>query len=95
MVKLQFLRIIRESITNPIFFVSYSREDTTELKHRVKALHECTGTSISPDGNWIPLTAFPNATGQDPASCEIFLMRVNCSDMKQLTNNSYCDYQPR
>jgi len=53
------------------------------------------GASLSPDGNWIAFTAYTNVTGQDPASCEIFIMRKDGSDMRQLTNNSYCDYQPR
>ena len=53
------------------------------------------GASLSPDGNWIAFTAYTNVAGQDPASCEIFIMRVDGTDMRQLTNNSYCDYQPR
>lgn len=53
------------------------------------------GASLSPDGNWIAFTAYTDVAGQDQASCEIFIMRVNGSDVRQLTNNSYCDYQPR
>jgi len=53
------------------------------------------GASISPDGNWIAFTAYTNVAGQDPASCEIFIMRADGSDVRQLTNNNYCDYQPR
>ena len=52
------------------------------------------GASLSPDGNWIAFTAYTNLPS-DQNSCEIFLMRVDGSDMRQLTNNSYCDYQPR
>jgi len=53
------------------------------------------GASISPDGNWIAFTAYTNVADKDLNSCEIFIMRVDGSDMRQLTNNSYCDYQPR
>ena len=53
------------------------------------------GASISPDGKWITFTAYTNVADKDLNSCEIFIMRVDGSDMRQLTNNSYCDYQPR
>ena len=53
------------------------------------------GASLSPDGNWIAFTAYTDVAGQDQASCEIFVMRADGSDVRQLTNNSYCDFQPR
>jgi TolB protein len=53
------------------------------------------GASFSPDGKWITFTAYTNVAGKDLNSCEIFIMRVDGSDLRQLTNNSYCDYQPR
>jgi len=53
------------------------------------------GASISPDGNWIAFTAYTNAAEQDQNSCEIFIMRVDGTDVRQLTDNEYCDYQPR
>ena len=53
------------------------------------------GASLSPDGNWITFTAYTDVAGQDQASCEIFIMRVDGTDVRQLTNNSYCDFQPR
>ena len=53
------------------------------------------GASISPDGNWIAFTAYTDVAGQDQASCEIYIIRIDGSDMRQLTNNNYCDYQPR
>jgi len=51
--------------------------------------------SFSPDGQWVAFTAYTNVSGRDPNSCEIFIMRVDGTDLRQLTNNSYCDYQPR
>lgn len=53
------------------------------------------GASLSPDGNWIAFTAYTDVAGQDQASCEIFIMRTDGTDMRQLTDNSYCDFQPR
>ena len=53
------------------------------------------GASLSPDGNWIAFTAYTDVAGQDQESCEILIMRVDGSDVRQLTNNNYCDYQPR
>jgi Tol biopolymer transport system component len=53
------------------------------------------GASLSPDGKWIAFTGYTDVANQDQNSCEIFIMRVDGSDMRQLTNNNYCDYQPR
>lgn len=53
------------------------------------------GVSFSPDGLWIAFTAYTNVAAKDQASCEIFIMRADGSDVRQLTNNKYCDYQPR
>lgn len=53
------------------------------------------GASLSPDGKWIAFTAYTDVAKQDQASCEIFIMRVDGSDVRQLTNNNYCDFQPR
>jgi hypothetical protein len=53
------------------------------------------GASLSPDGNWVTFSAYTDVADKDLASCEIYIMRVDGSDMRQLTNNSYCDYQPR
>jgi len=53
------------------------------------------GASLSPDGKWIAFTAYTNVIDQDQNSCEIFIMRLDGTDIRQLTNNNYCDYQPR
>lgn len=53
------------------------------------------GASFSPDGNWIAFTAYTNVADKDLNSCEIFIMHVNGTDLRQLTDNTYCDYQPR
>lgn len=53
------------------------------------------GVSFSPDGEWIAFTAYTNVAGRDQSSCEIYVMRADGTDVRRLTNNSYCDYQPR
>ncbi len=53
------------------------------------------GVSFSPDGKWIAFTAYTNVAAKDLKSCEIFIMRTDGSDVRQLTDNNYCDYQPR
>lgn len=52
------------------------------------------GPSFSPDGQWIAFTAYfdhPN----DIHGCEIYVVRVDGTDLRRLTDNDYCDYQPR
>jgi hypothetical protein len=64
--------------------------------HRVSPMGmNAQGASLSPDGNWIAFTAYTDVATKDLESCEIFIMRVDASDVRQLTNNNYCDYQPR
>jgi Tol biopolymer transport system component len=53
------------------------------------------GASFSPDGEWIAFTAYTDVANRDQASCEIFILRVNGTGLRQLTDNAYCDYQPR
>lgn len=53
------------------------------------------GQSFSPDGEWIAYTAYTDVANKDTTSCEIFIMRVDGSDKRRLTDNKYCDYQPR
>ena len=53
------------------------------------------GASLSPDGKWIAFTAYTNVADKDQNSCEIFIMRVDGGDIRPLTKNTYCDYQPR
>lgn len=53
------------------------------------------GQSFSPDGQWIAYTAYTDVANKDTSSCEIYIMRVDGSDKRRLTDNNYCDYQPR
>jgi len=52
------------------------------------------GPSFSPDSQWVTFTAYFDKPA-DIHGCEIYIMRVNGTDLRRLTNNDYCDYQPR
>jgi Tol biopolymer transport system component len=52
------------------------------------------GPSFSPDGKWVAFTSYFDQYGEDNG-CEIYIMRVDGSDVRRLTDNDYCDYQPR
>jgi TolB protein len=52
------------------------------------------GPSISPDGNWVAFTAYFDHPDDDHG-CEIYIMRIDGTDLRRLTDNDYCDYQPR
>jgi TolB protein len=69
--------------------------DGSDLRKVSSSGNNAQGASLSPDGNWIAFTGYTNVAEQDQASCEIFIMRVDGSDIRPLTNNNYCDYQPR
>jgi TolB protein len=52
------------------------------------------GPSFSPDGQWVAFTSYFDKYG-DVHGCEIYIIRVDGSDLRRLTDNDYCDYQPR
>jgi TolB protein len=52
------------------------------------------GPTFSPDGRWIAFTAYFDHMN-DENGCEIYVIRTDGSDLRRLTNNDYCDYQPR
>lgn len=52
------------------------------------------GPSISPDGAWVAFTSYFDKYNDDHG-CEIYIMRVDGTDVRRITNNNYCDYQPR
>ena len=52
------------------------------------------GAGFSPDGNWVTFTAYFDHYGDDHG-CEIYIMRTDGSDLRRLTDNDYCDWQPR
>ncbi|HEX2698040.1 MAG TPA: hypothetical protein VHM28_10060 [Anaerolineales bacterium] len=52
------------------------------------------GPSFSPDGKWVAFTAYFDHP-DDIHGCEIYIIRLDGTDLRRLTNNNYCDYQPR
>jgi Tol biopolymer transport system component len=51
--------------------------------------------SFSPGGRYIAYTGYTDVAGRNELSCEIFIMDLYSRDTWQLTDNEYCDYQPR
>jgi Tol biopolymer transport system component len=52
------------------------------------------GPSFSPDGQWIAFTAYFDKY-YDINGCEIYIMHTDGTNVRRLTNNDFCDYQPR
>jgi TolB protein len=52
------------------------------------------GPSFSPDSKWVAFTAYFDKYG-DNHGCEIYIIRTDGTDLRRLTDNDYCDYQPR
>ncbi|MBN2258402.1 MAG: PD40 domain-containing protein [Anaerolineaceae bacterium] len=50
--------------------------------------------SFSPDGNWITFMSYRDHF-KEKFGCEIYIMRVDGSDVRRLTSNEICDWQPR
>ena len=50
--------------------------------------------SFSPDGQWITFMSYRDHPRQD-LGCEIYIMRIDGSDVRRLTDNDICDWQPR
>ena len=50
--------------------------------------------SFSPDGEWIAFTSYRD-NDWNVDGCEIYIMRKDGTDLRRLTANDYCDYQPR
>jgi TolB protein len=50
--------------------------------------------SFSPDGNWITFMSYRDHPREN-LGCEIYIVRVDGSDARRLTDNDICDWQPR
>jgi len=50
--------------------------------------------SFSPDDNWVVFTGYIDNMRNDNG-CEIYILRTNGEDLRRLTDNAYCDWQPR
>ncbi|MDK2980859.1 MAG: TolB protein [Chloroflexota bacterium] len=50
--------------------------------------------SFSPDGQWVAFMSYRDHFWEADG-CEIYIMRKDGTDIRRLTDNTYCDYQPR
>lgn len=50
--------------------------------------------SFSPDGRWITFMSYRDHP-REALGCEIYIMRVDGSELRRLTDNEICDWQPR
>lgn len=50
--------------------------------------------SFSPDGEWIVFTSYID-NYLDDHGCEIYIMKKDGTEQRRLTENDYCDWQPR
>lgn len=50
--------------------------------------------SFSPEGDWITFTSYRDRY-RDENGCEIYIMRLDGSQVTRLTDNTTCDWQPR
>ena len=68
--------------------------DGSNVRQLTPAGGNSQGPSFSPDGKWVAFTAYFDKYGDDHG-CEIYIIRVDGTDLRRLTDNDYCDYQPR
>jgi TolB protein len=70
------------------------RPDFSDLRQLTPSGGNSQGPSFSPDGKWVTFTAYFDHYGDD-LGCEIYILRVDGTDLRRLTDNAWCDYQPR
>lgn len=70
------------------------RPDLSDLHQLSPAGGNSQGPAFSPDGKWVVFTSYFDHYGDD-LGCEIYIIRVDGTDLRRLTDNAYCDYQPR
>lgn len=69
--------------------------DRSSLSQVSQPGNHAQGESFSPDGDWIAFSAYTDVASRNTASCEIYIRRADGSEVRRLTGNGYCDYQPR
>lgn len=70
------------------------RPDFSDLRQLTPAGGNSQGPGFSPDGKWVAFTSYFDHYGDD-LGCEIYIIRVDGTGLRRLTDNDYCDYQPR
>lgn len=86
----QIATVAGESWTREILVMN---ADGTDVQTITKSGNNL-APSFSPDGEWIAFTSYRDHY-EDEQGCEIYIMRRDGSDVRRLTDNDYCDYQPR
>ncbi len=74
--------------------VYWMKADGSGLRQLSPAAGNSQGPSFSPDGQWVTFMSYFDHYGDDHG-CEIYIMRLDGTDLRRLTDNDYCDYQPR
>jgi TolB protein len=70
------------------------KEDGSQAQQVSPSGGNSQGPSFSPDGGWIAFTSYLDKY-RDDLGCEIYIIRTDGTDLRRLTNNEFCDYQPR
>jgi len=73
-----------------IFWMNADGTELTELVSNGNAL----APSFSTDSNSIVFTGYIDQIN-NPNGCEIYTIQVDKTNLKRLTDNDYCDWQPR
>jgi TolB protein len=74
-----------------LYLIPMNGGDPTQL---TPAEGNSQGPSFSPDGRWVVFTAyFGDIDNED--GCEIYMIRIDGTQLTRLTQNEYCDWQPR
>jgi len=73
-----------------IYLMNFDGSDLLELfaEGNVQA------PSFSPDGGWVAFTGYIDNMGNGNG-CEIYVLRLKDNELERLTDNDYCDWQPR
>ncbi len=73
-----------------IYLLNVDGSDVRQITHGGNNL----SPSFSPDGSHIVFTSYRDKY-KDANGCEIYTMRLDGSQITRLTDNDYCDWQPR
>lgn len=70
------------------------RPDFSDKRQLTPSGGNSQGPGFSPDGQWVVFTSYFDHYNDD-LGCEIYIIRIDGTDLRRLTDNAYCDYQPR
>jgi TolB protein len=81
------------SWSSPNFEIFFMDPDGSNLRQMTFSGRDL-APSFSPDSQWMVYTSYAG-NNDNLNACELFIMRIDGSENIQLTENSYCDWQPR